>query len=122
VFVIIHFLDVSSAPAPAAKPATSSKHAPDKKRRSVATSKEEDSDSDGNEQTKAVDSSNEMGIGPHFTEEYRQSIPFGKYKDTKFAEDPDALEECARLIVEDMTHRFNLGLVIPPDAPHDFNG
>jgi hypothetical protein len=62
------------------------------------------------------------GIGPHATEDYREKIEFEMFGKTDFAASPEELVEAARLIVEDMTEHFNLGLVIPLDAPRDFNG
>lgn len=56
------------------------------------------------------------------TEGYRShTIPLGKFKRANF-NNPDTAREVATHVVEDMTERFNLGLVIPPDAPFSYNG
>jgi len=60
------------------------------------------------------------GIGPYATEEYREEIELGKFKNVDFKKHPEAVHEAASLIVEDMTTRFNLGLTIPPDAEPDY--
>jgi hypothetical protein len=71
------------------------------------------------------------GISPrYFTEKWREEIEFRKYEKTKFApidlkkSHPKQKEvlEIAKLIVKDMTEKFNLGLVVPLDAPVDYRG
>lgn len=66
---------------------------------------------------------NSTGIGPYATESYRHIMPLGLHKDSDFAADDYYVrDQCAQLIVADMTTHFNLGLIIPEDAPRDYKG
>jgi hypothetical protein len=56
------------------------------------------------------------------SEAYRHQIKLNLFADTDFEKDQKALEKAARMIADDMTVKFNLGLVIPLDAPRDFRG
>jgi hypothetical protein len=45
-----------------------------------------------------------------------------KFKDTDFDNDEEAVNEAARLMVEDNFERYHLGLVIPLNAGVDYEG
>lgn len=64
------------------------------------------------------------GISEHrATEGYREEkIPLGLFEKVNFMKNPKKAAEAAKLIVEDMTERLNLGLVIPPNAKFSYNG
>lgn len=114
-------------PEPASASAEWSIKPPDKnaKRRAKSEEQSESDEADGDEDDE-VDSDDgdrrALGIGPHVTEEWRERIDFERFKDTDFTKDPEAKEECCRIIVHDMTKRFNLGVTIPQNARRNFKG
>lgn len=63
-----------------------------------------------------------VGVGPHRTEFWRRNLELGRYKNTNFLEDREALKECASLIVKDMTFFLKDGIYVPDNAPRDYKG
>jgi hypothetical protein len=57
------------------------------------------------------------------TEFYRlEEVPLRCYQKTKFTKKSTSTQEVARIIVEDMTTRMTLGLVLPENAMLGYKG